>query len=247
MKYIGITGSKGFIGKHLSAEFKKRGLTIPVFDLPENNLLNPKENNLKKFIKENDIIIHAAAVNRGTDTEVISGSVVAVYNLISAMEKIKSRAKIIFLSSIQVETDTLYGKSKRLAEIMLEDFSNRTKVPVSIFRLTNVFGEGCNPFYNSVVATFCYQIANGKELTIDPESKNKKINLIYIGDIVKIITKEVFIRRKNSFYFNRILSKNEIVVGDLARLIQLFKNIKKLPKLKFHKDLYKAYLSYVGK
>lgn len=242
---IGITGSKGFIGKHLtSALEEKRNIKLSFFDRPENDLLNSNMKALKKFVLDNDVIIHTAAINRGTDTEIIAGSVVGTYNLISAMEKYKSRAKLIFLSSIQAETGTIYGQSKKLAEIMLEDFSNRTKTPISVFCLTNVFGEGCKPFYNSVVATFCYQTANGKELTINRESKDKKINLIYVGDVVKDIVKEILIRRKNQFYFKKIDSKNEISVGDLANLIESFKKNKFQAKNKFYKDLYKTYMSY---
>lgn len=241
---IGITGSKGFIGSHIATALENLGVELSFFDLPKNDLLKPGEN-LENFVKNKDAIIHAAAVNRGTDVEVIAGNVVAVYNLISAIEKLKKRSKLIFLSSIQAGTDTLYGKSKRLAEIMLEDFSNRTKTPVSVFRLTNVFGEGCRPFYNSVVATFCYQVVNGKELTVNSESRNKKINLIYVGDIAQIISKEALIRRKPLFYFKKIESKNEISVGDLAGLIRSFKNRPKL-KSKFHKDLYRTYLSYLN-
>ncbi len=245
MLKIGITGSRGFIGKRLAGVFKnKKNVKLFYCDKPNCDLL--KRDSLKNFVKNKNIIIHAAAINRGSDTEVISGSIVATYNLISATEKYKNRAKLIFLSSIQAETETLYGKSKRLAEIMLEDFSQRNKIPVSVFRLTNVFGEGCRPFYNSVVATFCYQAANGKELTINRESKNKKLNLIYVDDVVKNIVKETLIRRKNPFYFKKIDSKNEISVGALANLIKSFGNIKNTNELKskFYKDMYKTYLSY---
>ena len=246
MNRIGITGGRGFIGKYLIMELKKQGLNVLTFDLPRNNLLNPKENNLKKFVKENDVIIHAAAVNRGTDLEVISGSVVATYNLISAMIKFKSRAKLIFLSSIQAETGTLYGQSKKLAEIMLENFSARYKIPVSILRLTNVFGEGCKPFYNSAVATFCHQAANGQKLTVDSKSKNRKMNLVYIGDLVKMISEEIFAKRTKNFYFKRVSVKNLITIGDLAKLIMSFKNIDSQKiKGKFNKDLHKTYLSYI--
>lgn len=238
---IGITGSKGFIGAHLINELKRRKFKVSFFDRPENNLLVPKENNLKKFVLENDVIVHIAAINRGTDVEVVSGSVVATYNLVAAMEKYKSKAKIIFLSSIQAETDTLYGKSKRLAEIMLEDFSKRSGNKVSIFRLTNIFGEKGKPFYNSVVATFCYQIANGKELVVNPS--DKKFRFLYVGDLVKILVKELKAKRKNYFYLKTILSNNEISISNLAKLITGFKNKPKL-KTKFHKDLYKTYLSY---
>lgn len=246
---IGITGNQGFIGSHIAAALKNQGHKLFFFDLPKNDLLKP-EKNLENFVKDKNAIIHAAAVNRGTDAEIIAGNVVVTYNLISAMEKCKSKAKLIYLSSIQAETDTLYGKSKQLTEVMLEDFSNRNKIPVSIFRLTNVFGEGCKPFYNSVVATFCYQVANGKELTVNPESRNKKINLIYVKDAVKEIVKEISCRRKNNFYLKKVNSKNIISIGDLAKLIQNFKNKPRLKFLpagrrgKFHKDLYKTYLSY---
>lgn len=242
---IGITGGRGFIGKHLIGGFKnKKNIKVFCCGRPDCDILNA--DSLKKFVKDKDAIIHAAAINRGTDIEIVAGSAVGTYNLISAMEKTKSKAKMIFLSSIQAETDTLYGKSKRLAEIMLEDFSQRTKKPITILRLTNVFGEGCRPFYNSVVATFCHQVANGKELTVNPKSRNKKINLIYVGDAVKIILEEIKKRRQKTFYLKRINSKNNITVSDLANLIKLFKNLKdiKILKSKFYKDLYKTYFSY---
>jgi len=242
---VGITGSNGFIGKHLSKELINQGIKFLSFNLPQNDLLSPQGKKLEKFVRDSDVIVHTAAVNRGTDLEIVSGSVVATYNLIAAIKKNKSRTKLIFLSSIQAETETLYGQSKRLTEIMLEDCFNNYKIPVSILRLTNVFGEGCKPFYNSVVATFCYQTANGKELIIDPKSKKRKMNLIYVGDVVDVINREIFTKRKNPFYFKRVSTKNEITVSNLAKLIIFFKKGKSI-KLKdsFQEKLYKTYLSY---
>jgi len=246
MVKIGITGSRGFIAKHIIDLLKgKRNVVLSFFDLPENNLLEPGEN-LQKFVRGKDAIIHTAAVNRGSEAEIIAGSVAATYNLILAMAKFKSRAKLIFLSSIQAETETLYGQSKKLTEIILEDFSRRDKIPVSIFRLTNVFGEGCRPFYNSAVATFCYQAADNQAITVHPPSRNKKINLIYVKEAAKMIIKEVFAKRQSLFYFKRVTSKSEITVGDLAKKIASFKTGKpKTSKNKFYKDLYRTYLSYL--
>jgi UDP-2-acetamido-2,6-beta-L-arabino-hexul-4-ose reductase len=242
---IGITGSQGFIGKHLVEALKdKKNLKLSYCDLPDCNLLNP--DSFKNFVKNKDTIIHLAAVNRGTDTKVIGGTVTATHNLISTMEKLKSWPKLIFLSSIQAETDTIYGLSKKLAEIMLKDFSARTKTPVTIFRATNVFGEGCRPFYNSVVATFCYQAANNQEITVHPQSRSKKINLIYVKDVAKMIVREIFTKRQKPFYFKQVSTENEIRVGELAKLIKSFKKLKNLKKLKskFYRDLYKTYLFY---
>ncbi len=245
---IGITGSKGFIGSHIVAVLKNQDVKLSFFDLPKNDLLKPFKN-LENFVKNKDVIIHIAAINRGADTEVIAGSVVATYNLISAIGKCGSKTKLIFLSSIQAETETLYGKSKRLAERMLKDLSMRIKIPVAIFRLTNVFGEGCKPFYNSVVATFCHQVAKEEKLNVNPN--DKKFKFLYIGDLVKIIIKELAAKRKNYFYLRTISSSNEISVPDLAKLISSFKKGKQQLKSlsagrqgKFHKNLYKTYLSY---
>lgn len=244
MTRIGITGSRGFIGGHLTKALKdNKEIELSNCDLPECDLLNA--DSLKNFVRNKDIVIHAAAINRGSDTEVIAGTIVATYNLISAIEKSQRQPKLVFLSSIQAETETTYGLSKRLAEIMLEDFSMQTQTRVTIFRLTNVFGEACRPFYNSVVATFCHQVVNGQELIIHPESRNKKLNLAYVKDIVKLIVKEASIKRKKLFYFKRVSTKNEITVGQLAELIRSFRdNPKQKARTKFYKDLYKTYLSY---
>jgi len=240
---IGITGSNGFIGKCLIKALRdEENVQLYYFDLPKHNLLKPAF--LKNFVSGKDIIVHTAAINRGSDAEIIGGSVVATYNLVFAISKLKIKPKLIFLSSVQAETNTVYGLSKKLTEIMLESFSENYKIPVSIFRVTNVFGENCKPFYNSVIATFCYQKANNKKLAIN--SKRKKINFIYVKDLVKIVSKEIFIRRKKLFYFKRVTSNNIITTEKLASLINSFKHIKDLKKLKskFNKDLYNTYLSY---
>lgn len=240
---IGITGSSGFIGKHLVAALKgRKNLKISCFDLPKRDILN--YDSVKRFVSGKDLIVHAAAVNRGGDSEIIAGSVVAAYNLASALRELKKKTKLIFLSSAQSESETVYGLSKRLAEIMFRDFSAKFGRSVSIFRLTNVFGEGCRPFYNSVVATFCHQVANKEELKInDP---GRKINLIYVKDAVGLILKEIFSAEKRTFYFKRVSTNNTITVKKLADFIKSFPNISGPEKLKskFQKDLYNTYESF---
>lgn len=240
---IGLTGNQGFIGKHLANALKEnKNTNLTGCDLPKCDLLLGQS--LTRFVQGKDIIIHAAAINRGSDTAVIAGSVVATYNLLTALEKARSKAKIVYLSSIQAENNSAYGLSKRLAEIMLENFSKEQKVKVAVLRLTNVFGEGCRPFYNSVVATFCYQVAHGEKIVI--KNSDKKINFLYVKDAAKTILKEAFKPQKKLFNIKTIKTNNEIAVGGLAKLIKSFSKIKNSQTLKqkFHKDLYKTYLSY---
>ena len=75
---------------------------------------------------------------------------------------------------------------------------------------------------------------------------DKKFKFLYVDDLIKIILKEIIIKRKNLFYFKAISSKNEIAISDLAKLILSFKEKKLYLKSKFHKDLYKTYLSYLN-
>lgn len=241
---IGITGGKGFIGSHVALSLKEmRGANIFLFDKPRGDMLDKKS--VEEFVKGKDVIIHAAAVNRGTDAEVVRGNIESTLNLLSVVSKLKKKPKIIFLSSTQAETDTLYGISKKLCESILEHASNTHKIPVSIFRLTNVFGEGSRPFYNTVVATFCYQVARGEKLRVN--KKGAPLMLVYVGDVARVISEEVFKKRKESFFFKKIYTKNIITVPALAKLITSFKNLKnqKNLKSKFQKDLYRTYLSFV--
>ena len=239
---IGITGARGFIGSHIAKSLRViKGVKVFSYDLPESNLLDVTA--LSRFVKGKDVIIHAGAVNRGTDTDVIAGTVVATYNLISVIGKLKHKPKIIFLSSVQAETETLYGISKKLAETMLADFAKTCDVQVSIFRVANVFGEGCRPFYNSVVATFCYQLARGESVEVNPSSK--RFNFVYVNDLVSEIVKNATSSKKTPFYFKRVISKNELTISELAASLKRIAASKgKGLKSKLEKDLYRTYLSH---
>lgn len=219
---VGLTGGSGFIGRHIESALRSvsGGIKISLFDRPQGDILTGEA--VKKFVSGKDVIIHAAAVNRGTDIEIISASVVGTYNLIKAVEGLKKKPKIIFLSSIQSGNGTVYGSSKRLAEMMLEDHAKRHNAPVTVFRLTNVFGEGSRPFYNTVVATFCYQVAHGQKITLNPESRNRSLDLLYVGDAAAMIAKEAVRKRRQSYYLKTLSSHSEITVGRLAALIFSF-------------------------
>ncbi len=240
---MGITGSRGFIGSHI-ADFvrAKKGVQIFSFDQPRQDMFDAAQ--LAAFVKDKDVIVHAAAVNRGTDTEVIAGTVVATYNLIAAVSRLKKKPKIIFLSSIQAETDSLYGRAKLLAEAMLEDYARTYKASVAVFRLTNVFGEGCRPFYNSVIATFCYNLARGEKLAVNPS--NKKFGFVYVKDVAALVAKEIGAKRAKPFFFKRVASKQTFTITELATLLTKLaaRSSARGLKSKFEKELFATCRSY---
>jgi len=239
IRKIGITDSGGFVGSHLSTALEGAGFEIIGINLKD--LIGPGKA-LKKFVKNSDLIIHAADLKRGESAEIIAGGVSATLNLLSALKG--ARKSLIFLSSTQAGADSVYGKSKALAEKLISDFSAKSGTPAVVLRLPSMFGEGKNPFYSSVVATFCYQIQHGQKPSIDPKSRNKKINLIYIGDAVRAIANEVGTKNLHPLLFKSIKATNSISIQKLADLLLSFKNNKASGKSKFYKDLYRTYLSY---
>ena len=129
----------------------------------------------------------------------------------------------------------------------MKDLSNSSKIPVSIYRLPGVFGKWSKPNYNSVVATFCNNIAKNKPIKInDPSSE---IDIVYIDDVIKsfvgLIGKEL-----KPLQFIEIQPKYSITIGELADQIKRFKNSRKnliseRVGTGLVRALYSTYISYL--
>ena len=172
-----VTGSRGFIGKNLIHHLKELSLEkIYTYDRDED------ENELKNLIKKSDVIFHLAGANRESSDQNFNNDNVHLSFLISnELVKSKSKKIFIFTSSIQSFLNNDYGKSKAKAEEYFTRIKNKN-VQVKILNLTNIFGKWSKPNYNSVIATFCYNINHNKKIKInDPE---KELKLIYIDDLI---------------------------------------------------------------
>jgi len=173
-----ITGSNGFIGKNL-----KSRLTInPEFEVIEFNRCDPLEI-LDELISQSDIIVHLAGENRPKTSEMLKKTNELLTKYICNCVVIKkSKAKIIFASSKHAESNSLYGLSKRNAEHHLSELNKKNQNNIFIYRLPGVFGKWCKPNYNSVIATFCHNIANSEPIHID--DNNLIIEIVYIDDVI---------------------------------------------------------------
>ena len=180
---IGITGQSGFIGTHLYntlSLFKDKYTIIPFDDdfFNETHLL-------ESFVQECDIIIHLAAMNRHSDPELIyKTNIELVKKLISALTKTSSKPYIIMSSSLQEFLDNPYGKSKREGRELFNQWADKNNAMFTGLIIPNVFGPFGVPFYNSVISTFSYQLANNLEPQIEIDNK---LNLIYVGDLINFI------------------------------------------------------------
>lgn len=173
-----ITGAGGFIGKNLVATLKTAGYTdLMLFerdDTPET---------LAEYAAKAGFVFHLAGINRPKDpSEFYAGNAGLTETLLSLLDKAGNKAPVLVTSSTQAALDNDYGKSKAQAEQAIFAHGKATGAPVYVFRLPGVFGKWCRPNYNSVVATFCHNSANGLPLSVrDPEYR---LPLVYIDDVV---------------------------------------------------------------
>lgn len=177
---VGITGQAGFVGTHL---FNTLGLHPDKFErISFEDAYFQDEALLKTFVQSCDVIVHLAAMNRHNDPEVIyQTNLGLVKQLIAACEATNSKPHILFSSSTQEERDNLYGKSKKEGRLLLEQWALRNNAKFSGFIIPNVFGPFGNPYYNSVVATFCHQLTHNEIPKIEVDGE---IKLIYVTELV---------------------------------------------------------------
>jgi len=160
MKNIGITGVDGLLGWHFRC-YLKRYADINV--IPAGRTTFSTDEQLNKFVSSSDVIVHLAGMNRGDDDELEKTNIILVENIIKACKEQAHNPHIIFSSSTHCMRDTAYGRSKKEGARLFWEWANRSGGLFTNLIIPNVFGEFGKPYYNSVVSTFCYQLANGEQ------------------------------------------------------------------------------------
>lgn len=180
---IGITGWHGFIGSYLKEKIDK-----PVLFKGDLKILN----DVKVFVKQCDRIYHVAGLNRADEGQILANNILATGNLILASKLQQLNPQIIFISSKQVEwnANSEYGIAKTIEESIVKMFNMWC-----IFRVPNVYGQKCKPFYNSVVATFAYQLTHNQKVTIT--NPNHTREFIFVEDLVEELLKPKFSVMRN--------------------------------------------------
>lgn len=240
-----VTGSGGFIGRNLTFRLNEIG-SYEVFKFERNDDLDSVGLNLDQI----DAIVHLAGENRPLDEAnyelVNSGLTDSLCNLI---KKSGRCIPILFSSSTQAIKSNSYGLSKLAAEKIIEKYSIETGSPVYIFRLPGVFGKWSKPNYNSVVSTFCHNVARGEEVVIN--NPDTKIELVYIDDVIDEFLKALNEGPKGVNFLD-INPRYEVTLGQLADQIFAFRKSRTTlltePVGKgFARALYSTYISYLPK
>ncbi|MEG0314780.1 MAG: NAD-dependent epimerase/dehydratase family protein [Erysipelotrichaceae bacterium] len=241
-----VTGANGFLGKNLTATLS----TMPDIEVLKFDINNTKEE-LKEYAAKAEFVVHLAGINRPTDPkEFYEGNAGFTETLCSYLEASNNKAPIIISSSIQAAKDNDYGKSKKEGEELLLKHAKENNSEVYIYRFANLFGKWCRPNYNSVTATWCYNIANDLEISVsNPEAE---LILCYVDDVVKEILN--CISGKPTMVNNecKVLPEYKITLDELSKTIYSFKESRKDLEVvnmgnPLISKLYSTYLSYLPK
>ena len=237
-----VTGSNGFIGKHMCLLLKRKGHTVFEYDL------GSTEDELRDYISKADFVIHLAGINRPLTTEEFyNGNTNFTKKVVDLIKESGKNTPIIMSSSIQASLDNDYGKSKKMGE----DYLFSSGLPVYVYRLANAFGKWCRPNYNSACATFCYNIAHNLEIQI--RDREYVVHFNYVTDIVEEFLRVVELKEhkgeKNILYVNPTY---DCSLGKLADLLYYFKgeieSDRHLPIIhnEFELKLFKTFCDYLS-
>ncbi len=275
-----VTGAKGFVGKNL-VEFLKciRDGKDRVHKI--NGLENPADLEICEYDKDNsaeeldnfcrgcDFVFNLAGVNRPqNNSEFMQGNFEFAQILLSNLKKYKNTCPVMLSSSIQASLSgryagSDYGKSKLAGEKLFFNYSDETGAKVLVYRFPNLFGKWCRPNYNSVIATFCNNIANDMPIKINDEST--ELEFVYIDDLIEEMLAafngnehrcdfdgiKISENKSGRYCFVPTIYKGKL--GNIAKLLYSFNKqpqtlvMSEIPDNSFEKKLYSTYLSYLPK
>lgn len=244
-----VTGANGFVGKNLVTHFNELDDVDYVTFTRENSL-----EELSQLLDGVDCVIHLAGVNRPKDDlEFKQGNSDLTHSLLGTIEESGHLVPVIYASSIQAERDNPYGQSKREAEQAVKLYGERNSVAVKVYRLANVFGKWCKPNYNSMVATFCHNIAHGLDIQVN--DANAEVKLVYVDDVCTAfidMARELTQSKASREQTAEVTPIYRKTVGDVAEALYAFKAsrqnlISERVGDGFIRKLYATYVSYLPK
>lgn len=272
-----VTGAKGFVGKNLVAELKniQSGKARYYGDLKIEQIfeydIDSTSDELDHYCKNADFVFNLAGVNRPKEaSEFMKGNFGFASMLLDTLKKYTNTCPVMLSSSVQASLlgrfgNSEYGRSKKVGEELFFDYGKESGAKVLVYRFPNLFGKWCRPNYNSVVATFCNNIAN--DLPIQVNDPAVELELLYIDDLVEEMVLalkgeehrcnydglEVISCPSLAGHYCYCPITNKISLGAIVDLLYKFHDqprtlmIPEISNNSFAKKLYSTYLSYLPK
>lgn len=270
-----ITGSAGFVGRNLCAALQNirdgKDHTKPRLNINEIFAydIDTDPALLDTFCAKADFVFNLAGVNRPKDNEeFMAGNFGFASTLLDTLKKHHNTAPVMLSSSIQATLigrygQSDYGRSKLAGEELIFEYKKDTGAPVLVYRFPNLFGKWCRPNYNSAVATFCNNIANG--LPIQVNDRSTELELLYIDDLVEEMLDALEDKAHRCDYdglnpiatddgrYCFVPTTHKVTLGEIVDLLESFHAQPQtllMPEIAngyFAKKLYSTYLSYLPK
>lgn len=256
-----ITGAKGFVGQNLCAALReiqsghdrRDDHVLPDLTFYEYDL-NSTQEELDNFCADCDFVFNLAGVNRPKDnTEFMSGNFDFASTLLDTLKKHGNSCPVMLSSSVQASlagryAGSPYGESKKAGEDLFFRYAEETGAEVLVYRFPNVFGKWCRPNYNSAIATFCHNTANGLPITVNDPSV--EMDVVYIDDVVEEMIQALRGHANWRGGYCAAPVHYETTLGHIADTILSFPVIREdreVPQLSdpLTKKLYATYLSYL--
>lgn len=198
-----VTGANGFLGKHIIKALVNDN-NIKCLSRTYGDFIVSLENEIPNFEQNFDLVIHVAGKAHSvpkTESEKQSFfdvNVIGTENLLKGLENAGLPKQFFFISSVSVYGLTIgnnidedyplmatdpYGKSKILAEKLIQDWCAKNKIICTILRLPLVIGK--NPPGNlgamitGIKKGFYFNIAGG----------NVKKSMVLAEDVSKVLLK----------------------------------------------------------
>jgi dTDP-alpha-D-glucuronic acid decarboxylase len=239
-----VTGSAGFIGKHLTKRLLELGCkTITLLDIREKNFQRGGIRGVRGSLADTalvrellvgrDIVFQLAAVV-GVDKTLHNQAELRDINLIATKKLIDMAVrsgvrKIVFSSSSEiygnsksipfressrVQPVSQYARYKLIIERYLRKLAEAGRVQSTVVRFFNVYGPGQREDF--VINRFMHQAMEGRDLVVNWDGNQTRC-FTYIDDAVKGLTKAAEYDRRPFDIFN-IGTTQEVSMLELARL-----------------------------
>ncbi len=268
-----VTGAKGFVGRNLCEELKniRDGKARHYGDLSVDQVyeydIDSTREDLDRYCSDADFVFNLAGVNRPKDErEFMEGNFGFASTLLDTLRDHNNHCPVMLSSSIQATlmgryAESDYGRSKKAGEELFFDYGRETGSEVLVYRFPNLFGKWCRPNYNSVIATFCHNMA--QDLPIQVNDPTTELELLYIDDLVSEMIEAIQGRPHRCDYdgLTPVASPKgcycycpvtyRATLGEIVDLLEHFRDLPKtlmipsIPEGSFAKKLFSTYLSYL--
>lgn len=245
MKFL-VTGASGFIGRNLALQLREQGHEVVPFTRSDSDKA------LGTILEQVDGVFHLAGESRPADPAAFQAVNAGLTGtLCHAIVNSVKKPPLLLTSSTQAVFSNPYGVSKLAAESAADEMAQITGSAVAIYRLPGVFGKWCRPNYNSVVATFCHNLANDQEIQInDPLAT---IRLVYVDDVVSSfvnVMHRMCLGQIMGVHWPKVEPAYDITLGALADQIRAFGNCRASLMIErvgsgLTRALYSTYVSYL--